>query len=363
MTDRLFWHFLEATPGQSAPFCEWRRQLGAWAGFAGLQASFLQATGAHAASVVCASDCGAGCPRQVVETAPGEILAVCPEREAEPYRLARTDTLIWRLKHSALHRALGELLGLHGHSARVSACPGTWRLGDFVPEAGYVFPVFLHLPDPERDATDIVRSLCLRHHVFAVVFPTRTRLTAEAESLLGQRGAVFVPLAEEVRIGDDGQAMLVRPASEILKGLRACLPEPDSGGMVHFPTPAGAGWPDLSIRFVYGDSHSVSIRVGQTAKQYTCAQMGMASKRNGKPTKQWVVLQAFAESGGSIGWRDQQAHRKLEKQKQELCRRLQAFFRIEGEPIVWDSREKCYRCLFTIRPEGDGAGPEARRIQ
>jgi hypothetical protein len=123
--------------------------------------------------------------------------------------------------------------------------------------------------------------------------------------------------------------------------------------MVHFSTPAGAGWGDLAIRFVYGDSHSVSIRLSHIAKRYTCAQMGMASKRNGLPTKQWTVLQAFAQKRGRIGWKDQQAHRKLEKQKQELCKRLRAFFRIDGDPIVWDTQAKCYRCQFTIAPEDD----------
>jgi hypothetical protein len=81
--------------------------------------------------------------------------------------------------------------------------------------------------------------------------------------------------------------------------------------------------------------------------------MGMVSKRNGKPTKQWLVLQALARHRGSITWKDSESDRTFQKQKQELSKRLREFFRIESDPIVWDKRDHCYRCLFTILPEDD----------
>ena len=43
----------------------------------------------------------------------------------------------------------------------------------------------------------------------------------------------------------------------------------------------------------------------------------------------------------------------LKKQKQELSKRLRAFFRIEDDPIEWIKETKTYRCKFRILPEGD----------
>ncbi len=353
MSDLLFWRFVESTPGHCAPFCEWRLRFGDGRGFAAIQKSLLQVTGELAASVPCATDCGAGCPRKVVEEMPRSLVAVCPEREAPPYSLQEKDTLMVRLKYVAVHRQISRLLGLTGDSVKVPGCPHTWRLGDYVPEAGFAYPVFLHIPDPEGDVTGIVRTLCLGHNEFVMLLPTRERLSAEANDLLRRHQTIFLALAEEFRVGDDGLLVLNRDAGVVLDGLRRRVPAANDTTLTHFPTPAGAAWQDLRISCVYGDSHSVSIRIGGVAGQYTCAQMGMASKRNGKPTKQWQVLRALAESRGTFSWRNQKAHRTIEKQKQQLSQRLRAFFRIDGDPIPWDSKGKCYQCLFDIHPEGD----------
>lgn len=120
-----------------------------------------------------------------------------------------------------------------------------------------------------------------------------------------------------------------------------------------FPTPAGASWGEVSIHFRDGDSFAVSIKAGSARGVYNYTQMGMANSKNTAPTKQWGLLQAFAESKGVIDWKNQHSHTNLKKQKQELSKCLREFFLLQDDPIEWDKKSKSYRCRFHIFPEGD----------
>ena len=129
------------------------------------------------------------------------------------------------------------------------------------------------------------------------------------------------------------------------------MPEPDSGGMVHFDTPAGINWSGITIKFI--DGHTVSIRTTKSHGQYNYTQMGMANTRNGNPTIPWELFRAFAESRGEIDWQSQHASFKVKDQKPRLSKKLREFFRLTDDPIEYLKEEGCYRCLFTIKPEGD----------
>jgi hypothetical protein len=117
-----------------------------------------------------------------------------------------------------------------------------------------------------------------------------------------------------------------------------------------FPTPEGANWEQITIRFK--DGHTVSVSAGDVRKVCNYTQMGMVNSKNADFTKQWELLQSFAESNGEIGWRSSHADAKLKKQKQELSKRLRAFFGLDDDPIEWVKGEKVYRCRFRILPEG-----------
>jgi len=79
----------------------------------------------------------------------------------------------------------------------------------------------------------------------------------------------------------------------------------------------------------------------------------MANTRNGNPTIPWELLSAFAESHGQIDWQSQYASFKVKDQKPRLSKNLREFFRLTEDPIEYLKEEGCYRCLFTIKPEGD----------
>ena len=197
---------------------------------------------------------------------------------------------------------------------------------------------------------EVVKNICLLHgDPFVLLAPTRRRLSPPAEQILAQRNAVFLALDEEMPFDETGCLQVRRTPGELFAPLHEKVPEPGSGGMVHFPTPDGTRWSDIKIQFRNG--HTVTIWAGGQSGRYTYYQMGMYSKKNGDRTVQWKLLEAFANSRGEIDWSSPFATDKLKKQKQELSRRLREFFRLDEDPIEWVKGEKCYRCRFRILPE------------
>jgi hypothetical protein len=238
--ERVLWQYLEDLPGQSAPLVEWHQHLDGWPGFQNFQSRYLKLTRNHATAVDCATQCGLGCPRRVVTHAPNDIVAVCPEREEKPYPLKRQDTLIYSVNRPVLHKDICSALGIDHRESKVDGCRHTWRLGDFVPTAGLVFPVFLTQQEDQDELLEIVRSLCLLHaDPFVLLAPTRRRLSPPAEQMLAQRKTVFLSLENEMPFDPQGCLQVRRTPDELFALLHGEVSEPGSGGMVHFPTPDG----------------------------------------------------------------------------------------------------------------------------
>jgi len=98
-----------------------------------------------------------------------------------------------------------------------------------------------------------------------------------------------------------------------------------------FETPAGAKWPDISIRFL--DGHTVSIGIDSRTERRTFAEMNMKDGRNGNPTEQWKLLELLAQNGGRLSWTNSKAGAKLKKQVELLAHRLQEYFNISESPF------------------------------
>jgi len=352
MSEHAIWKYLEDLPGQAAPLVEWNQHLDGWPGFQGFHKRYLKLTRDHATAVDCPTECGLGCPRKVVTHSRNDIVAVCPEQEEKPYPLKRQDILIYSVNRASLHKDICSALGIEHRENKVEACRLTWRLGDFVPTAGLVFPVFLTQQEDSDELLEVVRNICLLHgDPFVLLAPTRRRLSPPAEQILAQRNAVFLALEEEMPFDEKGCLQVCRTPDELFAPLHEKVPEPGAGGMVHFPTPAGTRWSDIKIQF--RDGFTVTVWAGEESGRYNYTQMGMANKRNGEATKQWTLLLDFAENRGEIDKNSpkETPYHFLKKRKQELSRCLREFFRLDEDPIEWVKDEKCYRCRFRILPE------------
>jgi len=119
--------------------------------------------------------------------------------------------------------------------------------------------------------------------------------------------------------------------------------------MVFFPTPPDATWGDVSIQFT--DGHTVSVKVKSVGGVFHYAQMGMANKKNSKPTVQWELLETFANEHGVLDWSSNKADRKNQKRREILATNLRDFFRIEGDPFRLTDDGKGWQALFLISPD------------
>lgn len=123
------------------------------------------------------------------------------------------------------------------------------------------------------------------------------------------------------------------------------LGEPDSQHDV-FPTPEGATWRDVRMRFL--DGHTVSVQIGDENRVLNYTHMGMDDRRNSNPNKQWKLLRAFAEGGGTLDWSSPASDPKNQKRRESLARRLREFFRIDEDPFDLTKNRKGWRTKFLI---------------
>lgn len=227
--------------------------------------------------------------------------------------------------------------------------PLTRLVGDYRPTAGYSFPAYLTIPLESRSLTSAVCMLVSTSDAaFILLTPTRHRLRPDAQQILERKQCCWLPLEEALQATGPRQWHATDAAVQALRDFTSLhVPSAEAdNGMVFFPTPAGATWADLSIRFV--DGHSVTVRVGATGGTYHYAQLGMADGRNARPTKQWDLLQVFARNHGVLTWKSPDAGRKNKKRRELLARDLKAFFRIDGEPIVATDDGKGWQTIFAL---------------
>jgi hypothetical protein len=119
-----------------------------------------------------------------------------------------------------------------------------------------------------------------------------------------------------------------------------------------FPTPRGATWSDVEIRF--RDGHTISIRVLGARGIYTYAQLGLTNRTNGAPDKQWLLLEAMSREHGALTWNNAFRDHRNKKRRARLSERLVAFFGIDdGDPITYDKVVGGWRTRFKLQPEGE----------
>jgi hypothetical protein len=192
-------------------------------------------------------------------------------------------------------------------------------------------------PDEMRRAVDVLSA---EGRPFVLLAPTRGPFNQACAASVKRTQSCFIALAETLGLDDRGRlAMLDGQTSAALFAdfLAAHVPQPKSdNGMVFFPTPTGARREDVSIRFMAGDRHAVFVSVREVSGVFHYAQMGMANRKSAKPTKQWLLLEAFAEGHGLLDWRNRKADRRNQKRKENLAADLRRFFGIGGDPFAID---------------------------
>jgi hypothetical protein len=340
-----FWFALEALPGQAAVGVRWRALLG---DDHHVVARFCVPDGCLATSYPRA---GGGEPYAVVEHGPDEFVGVS-EEDGTTVPLSRADLVVYRVDPNRLLAGLAEAFGFEPDGGPVGTVPGTYRVGLYRPLAGFAFPAFLTLQTEPDQYRQSVESVAARAGApFLLLSPTNRHHRMGSALVLQARQGAHIALADATALGPDGRLRLTEAGGQWLEDFRCgVLPGegPAEAGRF-FPTPPGATWRDLRLRFL--DGHTVSVEVGGVRHRLSYEQMGMADGRNGKPTLRWELLHLFGEGHGKLTWDSRGARPKLQKQRENLARDLKAFFRIGGEPIVLTADKKGWQTVFSIVPD------------
>ncbi len=286
--------------------------------------------------------------RRIVVHDEDDIVAV-DEETSEAAAIAREDVVLWQLDASALFRGAASALGLTGETASVGMGTRLWWLGDFVPVEGERFPVYLATT---RDAGELVKNAgyvsALSRRPFVLATPTRRAGSEPLSRLIDGRSAAWIALEEALDWRGEGVFEARQPVGEVLRDfvgahVRLATAEPEA----RFPTPAGATWGDVRIRFL--DGHTVSVQVRERSGRFGYADLGMVNTKNNAPTVAWELLRTIAEERGHLTWASRKASADHRKRKQVLADRLRAFFGIEGDPFEVD--DGGWRARFVLEPD------------
>jgi hypothetical protein len=225
------------------------------------------------------------------------------ETECDTFTLQRSDIIIYQLDRPALDLALTRVFGLFEGAEFDTDLFGTTAHRLLLPVCRYRFPAYLTIQIEPTDFTATADGLLARNDTpFILLAPTRTRCTGNTEKRLTDRRSIFVPLSENVAIGENQQLQMLRPLNDILAQFRSFnLPSLERDGA-----------------------------------------------RNSKPTLQWELLSDFAEERGRIDWNSSKADPKNQKRRELLSENLRDFFRIKGDPLMITADGKGWQTHFQI---------------
>lgn len=346
------WEVLAVLPGRSAARLEWQALLDDdWAA----TERFLKSTGRLARGIGCPFPGGDGCPRKIIRHADGQRVAVCGERPQRCERMEVSNEAIEILSFDAseFSKKLRLLLQLSPPIQRKTS-EDVVPIGVFPLMSGVRCPVFLALPNGagRRMGNDALPRL-------SAAEPTGV--------LFVGRGCELEPLpAEWTQLGFDdvfashgSNIKLLPEARSLLEGsAKDRLPAFADRDRAGWRLPADAHWGELQIEFVEEEVLRVTFR-GET-RRFEPENIGLKSRKNGRPMKGWFVLKRFAESGGVFGWRDRGASSNMKKQKQLVADKLRACFGIEDDPLPWVGSQRAYVARLVLR-DSRNRGPARRR--
>ena len=220
MNDCEFWSFLGNMREQSAAWHDWQHYYNKWAGWEKFRDKYLCLTDEKSDSVECKTMCKEACWREVFENADEDGLeASCPDGELS-YPLTTQDILIYTLYRHEFHKGICFAFNIEHRESEMEDCCMTWRLGDFIPLAGMVFPAYISFPYDREELVETVKHLCLLHDKpFILMCPTREKLYLQAEQLLYSRKALYISLGEEIFFNQDGEINAHRKSEEIFTPL------------------------------------------------------------------------------------------------------------------------------------------------
>ncbi len=234
----------------------------------------------------------------------------------------------------------------------------------------------LHHPDSEWTPEEIDRrkkeldrwkqEIDELHRPFARVDNERRVLVRELQHVLNST-PISPPQLREVREEIERLELLANPhlgmrssyedlvnLQQRLAEFRNCLPGSSKQVPASFPTPDGATWKDVNIRFL--SDRMIQVTVLGRSKVFNYSEAGFENHKTQNPNLAWNLLRQFAERNGRVDRpRDRRSDlRRMEKSVQAIRKHLQELFGIPDDPFLLYRKVKCYQAIFKISfPQAD----------
>ncbi len=225
-----------------------------------------------------------------------------------------------------------------------------WQIGTDRPRMGFSFPVFLQR-GPLISALTIVADQTEAPHILLRLRPKN--IDAISSRMLREGRGLLLTLTESTQINDQGEIVFTAGALERIDSFRKShLPVEQKNSVAPncgFPTPAGCKWSAVKIRFM--DGNTVTISAGEVAGRYLYSQMGFANSSNKRANVQWELLRSLAQGHGTMTWHSPGASRKNQKRCERLSKTLIRFFGIQDDPIELLPERMGWQTRFSLEPE------------
>jgi hypothetical protein len=268
----------------------------------------------------------------------------------------RREIVCYEFNFGKLARDLGELVGFDVAFEKLGGPHYRYRFGRYGNPNGASFAFYMaKVSDPRRLNWCVDAFLAENRRPFVLFLTSKRVLSSQNETSLDARGCLVVPLEEALARDQEGLWGLSSWARDQIVAFRDRMMPPANATVGHFPTPPGSRWQDVEIRFLCDQRVAVTVRGQHQILTYT--QLGLVDSRSGRPSKQWALLQSFADEHGTLTWLSPAACRKNRKRRELLSHTLQRFFNIDGEPIELTEDRKGWSCVFKLHAWGEGNYP------
>ena len=302
------------------------------------------------------------CSRRVCKMPDGKLMALCNDNSfnCPDLPISNNDRRLHALNLKKIAGSIADLtreVSVFKDIQAVDGCTSTIRIGHYIPRGTIRYPVFFGIDTYDGDLEAIINHLLGLDGPAILFLPSVDQVGQAKINAIRATGSTLIGLQD---LASEENLIKTQKASESLQAFHENQEDPmPDVDCVPFPTPAGAEWSHISIKFTDGHTVRVTCKTGNSrvSQVYNYTQMGMADGRTASPNKQWSLMDGFAEERGQFTWDNPKANRSQKKQKQELKKVLQKFFGIyDSDPFEDykdDKNRVCYRAKFSIAPEDE----------
>jgi len=125
-----------------------------------------------------------------------------------------------------------------------------------------------------------------------------------------------------------------------------CGKQSPAGGTPRKEEKKPLAWHEIEIAFLSDERVEIRSR-GNSTMTYNYGELGFQDRRNGIPSKAWIMLRSLAKSGGEMPQPPAGRGRaKAQKRIEEIREKLRSHFKIDGDPVPFNG--STYKTSFKI---------------